>query len=181
MKLYRFSPIKNQKQLVKAITHIHFSCHRLCKRTFGEYLQNAGNVGVFCHYADEYAALIALRKRLCEPSNNPDQKYFKLHKPVVIPAKGNVPKTTYTYLYIRKPDPYRSQVGDIDFYLAPADYAQRKRSLETGKTLPGARIFPRQDLDMIELFDPDIDVLAYVSTHLMTEHVRVKQSNETKL
>ena len=34
---------------------------------------------------------------------------------------------------------------------------------------------------MIELYDPDVDVLAYVSTEKMSEAVRVKSSEFTKL
>ena len=181
MKLYRFSPITTRKQLLKAEAHIHFCCHQLCKAAFGVYLKNAGNMGVFCHYEAEYRVLVVLRDQLCDPAATPGQKYFTLKEPTVIPAKNGVPRTTYTHLYIRKPDPYRSHVGDIDFYLEPAEYKKLKHSLENGSSLPGVRIFPRQDLDMIELFDPDVDVLAYVSTHMMSEKVRVKKSKETNL
>ena len=45
----------------------------------------------------------------------------------------------------------------------------------------GAKIFDRPDLDMVELSDPDIDALAYVSPRAMTEKVRTKQSEFTKL
>jgi hypothetical protein len=34
---------------------------------------------------------------------------------------------------------------------------------------------------MIEVFDPDVDALGYVSTNTMTEKVRIKLSEETKL
>jgi hypothetical protein len=34
---------------------------------------------------------------------------------------------------------------------------------------------------MIELYDPDVDALGYVSTNTMSEKVRVKLSEETKL
>jgi hypothetical protein len=181
MKLYRFSQIKSQKKLLKAIEYIHFACYKLCKNTFGKYLQNAGNVGVFCHYDEEYENLIKLRKKLTEPSDDPKQKYFKFVEPIVIPAKEDIPETTYTHLYIRRPDPYRYQVGDIDFYLEPTEYQKLKNELATGKKLNGARIFERPDLDMIELYNPDIDALAYVSTKKMTEIVRIKQSEITKL
>ncbi|MFH1398694.1 MAG: hypothetical protein ABIG95_01115 [Candidatus Woesearchaeota archaeon] len=119
MKLYTFSPIKNEKQLMEAITYIHFACHKLCKQSFDKYLPNAGNTGVFCHYNDEYERLIKIREKLAEPSDNPKQKYFKLHNPIVIPKKGEVPETTYNYLYIRKPDPYRHHVGGVDSILNP--------------------------------------------------------------
>ena len=181
MKLYRFSPIKSKDELVKAIEHIHFACYTLCKQSFGHYLPNAGNMGVFCHYDEEYEFLIGIRKKITEPSDNADQKYFRLYAPIVMTSRGNVPETTYTHLYIRRPDPYRHHVGDIDFYLEPDKYTELKQSLLAGKKINGARVFERPDLDMIELYDPDIDALAYVGTETMTNTVRVKQSEATKL
>ncbi|MDQ3239552.1 MAG: hypothetical protein M3P33_03440 [bacterium] len=53
--------------------------------------------------------------------------------------------------------------------------------MQNGKKMPGARLFDRPDLDMIELYDPDSDILGYVSTETMTESVRLKQSEITKL
>ena len=181
MKLYRFSPIKDKEHLVEAIAYTHTACYKLCKQSFGEYLSNAGNMGIFCHYDDEYSRLVAIRQSMTEPSENPDQKYFKLREPIVIPAQDDMPETTYTHLYIRRPDPYRYQVGDVDFYLDPQEYADLKQSLLNGKVIKGARIFPRNDLDMVELYDPDVDAFGYVSTNTMTEKVRIKLSNETNL
>jgi len=181
MQLYRFSPIKSEERLLEAIKYIHFACHKLCKHSFGAYLSNAGNVGVFCHYEDEYEYLISLRKELTEASENLNQKYFKLHEPIIIPSEERKPETIYTYLYIRRPDPYRHHVGDLDFYLPESDYRKLKEDMVNGKVVKGARIFGRSDLDMIELYDPDVDTLSYVSTTKMTETVRVKQSEATKL
>lgn len=181
MKLYRFSPIENEAQLVEAIKYIHFACFKLCKQSLGKYLPIAGNVGVFCHYPEEHAFLTSIRKELTESSDNPDQKYFRLHKPIVIAAEGDVPETAYTHLYIRKPDPYRAQVGDIDFVIEKDDYTKLKQSLLNGTDIKGARIFERTDLDMVELYDFDIDALGYISPKEMTEAVRVKLSNATKL
>ncbi|KKU19545.1 MAG: hypothetical protein UX31_C0005G0037 [Candidatus Nomurabacteria bacterium GW2011_GWA1_46_11] len=175
MKLYRFSPIDDETELKKAIEHIHFSCYQLCKQSFGKYLPNAGNIGVFCHYEDEYKTLTKIREKLTEPSDNFNQKYFRLHKSIIIPAKDDILETTYTHLYVRKPDPYRHHVGDLDFYLESEEYVELKRSLLDGKEIKGARVFERPDLDMIELYDPDIDALGYVSTKKMTETVRTKQ------
>ncbi len=174
MNLYRFSPIKNKEQLLEAIRYAHFACYGLCKQVLGRYLPNAGNVGVFCHYDDEYQFLTKLREEMTEASENVNQKYYRLHEPVVVPAKGDAPETTYTYLYIRKPDPYRHHVGDVDFFLAPGEYVKLKSSLESGTIIKGARVFPRPELDMIELYDPDVDALAYISTKKMTEKVRVR-------
>ena len=181
MRLYRFSPIENEEQLQKAIEHIHFECYKLCKHSLGKYLPNAGNIGIFCHYDDEYEQLVVMRKQITKPDNDPDRKYFELLKPIVIPAKDDIPETTYTHLYIRRPDPYRAQVGDIDFYLEQDAYDKLKQEMLTGKKVPGARVFDRPDLDMIELCDPDVDALGYVSTSTMTEKVRIKLSDATNL
>ncbi|HMS23904.1 MAG TPA: hypothetical protein PKB09_03790 [Candidatus Saccharibacteria bacterium] len=181
MKLYRFSPISSREQLLEAIRYVHSSCYKLCKRSFGEYFPNAGNMGIFCHYEDEYNHLVGIRKQITEPSDDPNQKYFKLIEPIYIEAVDGIPEATYTYLYIRKPDPYRHHVGDIDFYLEQHQYDELKQSIVSGKQIDGARVFPRNDLDMIELYDPDVDVLGYVSPHTMTEKVRIKLSEETKL
>lgn len=174
MKLYRFSPIENKEQLIEAIKHTHFSCFELCKNAFGSYLPVAGNMGIFCHYENEYKILTKIREELTEQSNNFNQKYFFLHEPIVIPAKGDIPETVYTHLYIRKPDQYRAQVGDVDFVLDDEKYIELKKKLESGVEMHGARVFDRPDLDMIEISDPDIDALAYLSTEAMTVKVRIK-------
>ncbi|OGJ01520.1 hypothetical protein A3G98_00270 [Candidatus Nomurabacteria bacterium RIFCSPLOWO2_12_FULL_37_8] len=174
MKLYRFSPIKNKEQLLEAMKYTHFACFELCKKALGDYLPIAGNMGIFCHYESEYTFLTKLREELTEKSDNFNQKYFRLHEPITIPANGNVPETTYTYLYIRRPDQYRAQVGDLDFVLDDEKYKELKNSLPKGKEINGAKIFDRPDLDMIELSDPDIDALSYISTRAMVEKVRVR-------
>lgn len=117
----------------------------------------------FCHYDDEYAFLTKLREEMTDSSESVYGKYFLLRKPIVIPAKGDIPETTYRYLYIRKPDQNKHQVGDIDFYLEPEKYAKLKRSLLDGKVVIGARVLPnRPDLDLIELYDTNIDALGFI-------------------
>jgi len=82
MKLYRFSPIENKAQLLEAIKYTHLKCFELCKKIFGEYLPAAGNIGIFCHYDNEYQFLTKLREELTEESDNWNQKYYRLHKPI---------------------------------------------------------------------------------------------------
>jgi hypothetical protein len=95
----------------------------------GKYLTNAGNIGIFCHYDDEYSFLTDLRKEITQESDNFNQKYFRLHQAITIATQGNIPATTYTYLYIRKPDPYRHHVGDVDFFLQEDEYKKVKQQL----------------------------------------------------
>ena len=181
MKLYRFSPIQNQDELLEAIRYIHFACYKLCKQSFGRYLPNAGNIGVFCHYEEEYTRLVEMQKQMTKSSDDPEQKYFELHEPIVVPARDDVPETTYTHLYIRRFDIYRAQVGDLDFYLEQAEYDKLKQSLIDGENIKGARIFPRNDLDMIELYDPDIDALGYVNPNAANEWVKMRLSRGAEL
>ncbi len=176
MKLYRYSPINDKSEMIRAAHHIHIQCNELCYKALGKYLPNSGNMGIFCHYDDEYHALTEIRKQITEASDNINQKYFRLHEPITFDQKNDIPQTSYTHLYIRKPDPYRHHVGDVDFYLSPDDYGDLKNRLLNGETIRNARIFPRNDLDMIELYHPDYDVLGYISTEVMTKKVHLKQS-----
>lgn len=167
MKLYRFSPIVNKAQLLKAVKYTHFACHKLCKQSFGKYLPVAGDIGIFCHYDKEYKFLTKLREKLTDSRDSFNQRYFRLHKPIVIPAKGKIPKTEYTFLYIRRPDPYRHQVGDVDFFLEQDKHSKLKNSLIKENKLKGARVYQSTELNMIELYNPDIDALAYICTWKM--------------
>lgn len=177
----QFRPIANKDRLFEVIRRIHFDCYKLCKQSFSRYFPNAGNVGVFCHHDNEYELLTKIQEELTELSDNPNQKYYKLSEPIVIPAKGDVPETVYSYLYIRKPDPtsYGQHSGDIDFYVNVDEY--RNLINKTKKELiSGARIYEQQGAgEMIELYGSDFDALAYVSTKEITEKVRVKFSNLT--
>ncbi|MBI4065086.1 hypothetical protein HY409_01825 [Candidatus Gottesmanbacteria bacterium] len=163
MNPYRFSPIQSREVMIEAIHHIHMTCHTLCKQSIGRYLPVAGNVGVFCHYDDEYTFLTKLREELTNSTDSVYGKYYKLHEPIIVPAQDDIPKTTYSFLYIRNPDPNKHQVGDIDFYLEPIKYAELKQSLLDGKEIKSARILPsRPDLDLIELYDSEVDAFGYI-------------------
>lgn len=181
MSEYTCSPIKTREELLEAVKFIHFACYGLCKGAFGKYLPNSGNMGVFCHYDTEFEFLKSVQAELCEPSSNPDTKYFNLREPIVVPAQGDVPETTYEYLYIRRPNLKSPQAGDVDFMLEQDEFEALKARLLGGEVVPGARIFDRPDLDMIELYNSEVDALAYVSPSAMTEKVRTKQSDLTKL
>jgi len=165
--------IKNKAQLFKVIEDIHFKCHKLCKQTFGDFLPVAGNIGVFCHDEKEYERLVRIRKELTDLTDNWNQKYFRLHKPIVIPTKNGIPKTTYTYLYIRKPEALNNHIGDVDFYLEPSKYLKFKRFLLSGKVVKGIEVFNRPDLDLIRLHDINYDVSAFIGQKNMEENVRV--------
>jgi hypothetical protein len=170
MKLYRFSPIKNEEELLEAIKYTHFTSFELCKKALNKYLPVAGNIGIFCHYEKEFKILNEIRKKLTDPASPSfNAKYFRLYKPIVIPAKGDIPETTYTYLYVRQPDKFRNQVGDVDFVIEKEKY----KKIEDSRVLNNnVEIFNRPDLVMCELFNPDFDVLVYLTTRTMVEAIR---------
>ena len=174
MKPYRFSPMKSKKELFEAIKYIHFACHRLCKQNLGYLLPVSGNIGVFCHYEDEFERLIKTRKELTDINDNWNQKYFRLHKPIIIPAKDDKPNTTYSYLYIRKPEVGHPNLGDVDFYLEPKKYKQLKQSVLSGKITKGIKLFERPDLDLLRLYDPESDVSAFVGSYQMSKVAKSK-------
>ena len=158
---------------MEAIRYTHFECFELCKKNFGRYLPAAGNIGIFCHYDDEYKFLTKLRKEITDESNNWNQKYYRLYEPIIILAKADVPEATYTYLYIRKPDQH-TEVGDVDFVLNDKEYNELKNSLLNGKEIKGIKVFDRPNLDLLKLSDLDKDVLSFIGTKDMTKNVRVK-------
>ncbi|OHA61959.1 MAG: hypothetical protein A2117_00120 [Candidatus Wildermuthbacteria bacterium GWA2_46_15] len=175
MEPYKFSPIENKEQLLEAIKYTHFKCFELCKKNFGRYLPVAGNIGIFCHYDNEYKLLTELREQLTDKSDNWQQKYYRLHKPIIIPTHRDVPDTVYTYLYVRGPDQH-NEVGDVDFVLNGKEYQELKDSLLRGKKIKGIEILNRPDLDLIKLFDPEIDTLSFIGTEYIAENVKVKMN-----
>jgi hypothetical protein len=171
MKSFRFSPIEDQTQLFQAIEYIHLNCHKLCQKNLGYLLPVAGNIGVFCHYEDEFERLLNIRKELTDLNDNWNQKYFRLYKPITFPAQDGIPETTYTYLYIRKPDSDHPEVGDADFYLEPQKYTALKQDLLSGKVMCGVEVFKRPELDLIKLSDPNYDVGSFIGKKTMAENV----------
>jgi hypothetical protein len=166
-KLYRFSPIKNKKELFEAIKYTHFASFELCKKALGKYLTVAGNIAIFCHYKEEFELLTKLRKELADISVSFNGKYFRLYKPIVVAAKDDILETTYEYLYIRQPDRFRAQVGDVDFVIDKNEY----KKIQDSKVVNNVEIFNRPDLSMCELFNPDFDVLAYLTTKKVAEAI----------
>lgn len=164
------------EELLTTINRIHVDCYQLCKNAFSKYFNNSGNMDVFCHSDEEYGLFTKIREELTEPSDNPKQKYYRLLEPIVIPAKNDVPKIGYTYLYIRKPDPtpYGLYRGDVDFFTNENEYRALKQSLLDGTVIQGAKMYDRPGWDFIQLSNPAIGSVAYVSTKENVEWVRVK-------
>lgn len=156
------NPILHEDQLRHTLAEIHKACHALCFQALHTYLSVAGNIGIFSHSEEEYVALTKIQEKLTDSSKSVYGKYYKLHSPITMEVNDEIPSAVYTHLYIRKPDPNKPQIGDLDFYLESKAYAELKQYV-LGGTVLGARILPnRPELDLIELYDPKLDALGYV-------------------
>lgn len=167
----------NRQPLFNRLICIHLDCCSLIKQTIGHYLPVAGNIGVFCQSDGEYEDFTRLAKELTFTSKNPDQKYFQLKVPITCIIENNdVPEMTYTHLYIRKPDltSYGKYLGDVDFVLSPKEYKILKDKVKDGKAAPGMEIYDRTGWDTIQITNPKINSVAYISTQSFAEKVRVK-------
>jgi hypothetical protein len=171
MKSYRFSPIENKEYLFEAIKYTHLKCFELCKNIFGRYLSVAGNIGIFCHFENEYQLLTELKKQLTVEADNWNQKYYRLNEPITIPSQSDIPETIYTYLYIRKPDQHM-EVGDVDFVLGEKEYDELKKDLIEGKKIKGMEVFDRPELDLIRLSDSDSDVVSFIGKMDIAKNIR---------
>ena len=87
MSSYKYSPITSKHELLRAIEYTHFACFELCKRYFGRYLPVSGNVGIFCHYEDEFVLLTKLREELTEKYFHWNQNIFVFMSQSLSPQK----------------------------------------------------------------------------------------------
>lgn len=163
-------PSEKIRNLIKLI---HVGCFQLCKQAYGSYLPIAGNVAIFCQSDEEFSNLNQLKKLITIPSDNPNQKYFPLREPLVLPAIEDLPQATYSYLYIRKPASDSPELGDIDFVLNPNEYTRFKKLVLEGK-VKGAEVYNKPGWDNIEVRDPTVNALTYIGTQAMAEKARIK-------
>ena len=152
MQLYRFSPIKNEKQLREAVIYITEKTPELAKKIIGKTLP-VKSLTIFSHYPDEFGKLSEVTKIIGNFVNENNGPRVTLHEPIIV--GGN----TITNLRIKKPDPYRMQVGCNDFDVP--EYVTFKNEY-LSKHSNNLRLIERKDYEMIEFFDPNFDVLAYV-------------------
>lgn len=152
MQLYRFSPIKDEKQLREAVIYIADKTSELAKEIIGKSL-SISSLTIFAHYPDEFEKLSGVAKTIGNLFNEHNGPRVALHKP--IKAREN----TISHLRIRKPDPYRMQVGCGDFDVPDYETFKNENLLKYQNNL---RLIKREEYEMVEFFHPDFDVLAYV-------------------
>lgn len=152
MKLYRFSPIQNEKELLGAVHYVATKTTELIERVIRQKLP-ISSLTVFTHSQGEYGDLIKILNAIGSFYNENNGPRVVLYNPI------KVGDNTITHLRIRKPDPERPQVGCNDFDVE--DYNAFKEE-HLSKYPNNLRLVEREDYEMIEFFDPEFDVLAYV-------------------
>lgn len=151
MRLYRFSPIKDEKRLREAVVYVAEKTSELARKIIGKSLP-ISSLTIFAHYPDEFEKLSKIVKTLGNFFNENNGPRVALHDPI------KVGKNTITHLRIRKPDPYRMQVGCNDFDISDYDTFKNEYLSKYPNHL---RLIKREGYEMIEFFHPDFDVLAY--------------------
>lgn len=152
MQLYRFSPIKDEKQLRKVVIYVAQKTSEMTSKIIGKTLP-ISSLTIFTHYTDEFEKLSEIAKTIGDFFNENNGPRVVLLEPI------KVGENTITHLRIRKPDPYRMQVGCNDFNVL--DYEIFKGE-NLSKYPNNLRLIKREGYEMIEFFHPDFDVLAYV-------------------
>lgn len=152
MQLYRFSPIKDEKQLREAVIYVANKTSELARKIIGKPL-SISSLTIFAHYPDEFEKLSGVAKTIGNFFNEHNGPRIALHKPI------KVGEDIIAHLRIRKPDPYRMQVGCDDFDIPDYETFKNENLLKYPNNL---RLIKREDYEMVEFFHPDFDVLAYV-------------------
>jgi hypothetical protein len=153
MKLYRFSPIKTDKESTAALEYIQEKLRELSRIVMEEEMP-INTLKIFAHYENEYNFL---KKWVDSIGVNEDAAsstsyYVRPHKQMSINGDP------IEYIGIRVPDPYRAQVGCGDYVVSNFE---ELRSKYLGKS-PYVREVQHQRYQMLEFFHPDVDVLGYI-------------------
>lgn len=164
-RLYRFSPIGNKQSMLDTVEYIAKEATKMVFRDQG-YTLPIKYVTIFAHYQEEYDELVQLIAQLGIQSDTNNGVKTILNNPIEIFAmklevNGEHQDIIHSIesIRIRKPDAYRMQVGCCDFeYNGDYVWLAGTETLSSHKL----RRIQRNDIDMVEFYNPDFDVLAYV-------------------
>ena len=145
------NPIQNKEQLIETVKYIATKTSRMAEKIIGKKLP-IRSLTVFSHSQLEYELLVKILAEMGAPYNENNGPRIALHEPII------VEQDRITHLRIRKPDPERPQVGCNDF---ETDYQSFKKEYLASHS-GNLKLIERPTYEMIEFFDPEFDVLAYV-------------------
>jgi len=143
--------IKNQKELIEAVRYVASETSRMVRKTIGKTFP-IKSLTIFAHSQPEFELLSEIITKIGEPYNYNNGPRVKLYKPI------EVGKNHITHLRVRKPDPRRPQVGCNDF---ETNYETFKNKYLV-KYSDNLNLIKRLEYEMIELYNKEFDVLAYV-------------------
>lgn len=153
MQLYRFSPIKTDKECQEALAYIDEKLRELSSMVIQE-SPPVNTLKIFAHFEDEYVFIKNWVDSIGENADetSPTSYYVRPFEAMTV---NNDP---IEYVGIRVPDPYRAQVGCGDYVV---DNYEEFKAKYLGNS-PYIREVPHPKYEMLELFHPDIDVLGYI-------------------
>jgi len=143
--------IRDKEGLIEAVRYVAIETSRLAEKIVGKAF-SIKSLTIFAHSEKEYESLTRIQEgtgRLYNYNNGPR---VELYEPI------EVGDNKITHLRIRKPDPERPQVGCNDF---ETDYESFKKGYLSDHP-DNLRPVKRSEYKMIEFYDPNFDVLAYV-------------------
>jgi hypothetical protein len=143
--------IQNKNELIEAVGYVARETTRLCKSIVGETFP-IESLTVFAHSEPEYELLVEMLGTIGKPYNYNNGPRVELFEPIV------VDDNKISHLRVRKPDLERPQAGCNDLVV---DYELFKKDF-LFKYPDNIRLIKRPEYEMIELFSPEFDVLAYV-------------------
>jgi len=144
-------PIQNKEELLTAVRYVAARTSELAEKIVGKIFP-IKSLTIFAHSQPEFELLNGILTKIGKPYNYNNGPRVELFNPIEAGANN------ITHLRIRKPDPERPQVGCNDF---KTDYEMFKK--EYLAKYPGnLKLIVRPEYEMIEIFDKEFDVLAYV-------------------
>lgn len=143
--------IKNKKELLSVVKYVAIETSKLAQKIVGKKFP-IKSLTIFSHSQREYETLVKMLEDLGRSYNENNGPRVELYNPIA------VENNHITHLRIRRPDSERPQVGCNDF---ETDYETFKKEYLL-KYSSNLRLIKRPEYEMIEFFDPEFDVLAYV-------------------
>ena len=148
-KLYRFSPIYNEKGIEQALEYIVEQLEKLNEKVLKENLPIT-TIKLFAHYPEEYDYLFGIISKM-----GPRSKYSS-NTSLYIDVDRKIGDQNIKLLGLRIVDPYRIQVGCGNWEIK--NFASfKKRHLESSPFVRGMN----RDADMLEVWHPDFEILGY--------------------
>lgn len=143
-----------KEELIEKAKYIAEQTTKLCEKVIGRPLP-ISSLTIFSHTNEEFENFKTSLSSMGVPYNENNGPRITLNEAILVGSNKII------HLRIRKPDAERPQVGCNDFDVE--NYGDFKNKYLAGHQ-DNLRLIVRPEYEMIEFFDPEFDVLAYVVT-----------------